>query len=89
MIPPNAKARVLLNPKFGVKVEYRNIVFDTLQYIPPKRVVKSHKPESPPRPIPDNHYFKYGQALVPKLTFTETDTEILEMLADVFLKKYA
>jgi hypothetical protein len=39
--------------------------------------------------VPDEHYYKYGQLLKPKLLFTETDEEVIEMLADIFLKKYA
>jgi hypothetical protein len=89
MIPPNVKVNVLVGAGFGLKLEYRNIVFNTLPYIPPKRTSVKQQKVKVPKAVPDEHYYKYGQALTPKLTFIETDGEILEMLADVFLKKYA
>jgi len=88
MIPPNAKVKVLINAIFGIKLEYRKIVFDTMPYVPPRKKSAKKQSTKTPRAIPDSHYYKYGQSLVPKLLFTETDGEILEMLADVLLKKY-
>jgi transposase len=92
MIPPNAKVNVLLSTRFGVKVEYRTIIFDVCPYVPAKKqtVKKSDvKPPAAPKPVPDEHYYKYGQLLFPKLAFTESQGEILTMLNDIFLRKYA
>lgn len=89
IIPPNAKCRVLTSPKFGLKVEYRNVVFGVSRYIPPKRKPAEPKKQHVSFPQPDNHYFKYGQALYPKLVYDQTDREILKMLEDLFLKKQA
>jgi hypothetical protein len=78
---------VLVSSRFGIKAEYRRIVFDVLPFVPPKRMKK--KPErkkSLPRSVPDDHYFKYGQRLMPKLSFAESDGEIIEMLEDIFLR---
>lgn len=89
MIPPGAKVTVLANPDFGLKIEYRKILFDVLHYIPPKRKPAPKKDPAPPKPVPDSHYFKYGQSLAPKLIFTESDDEIISMLEELFLKKQA
>ena len=89
MIPPNAKVNVLIGANFGVKIEYRKIVFDTLRYIPPKRTAAKKQSELPQKPRPDSRYSMFGQAITPKLVYSENDDEILEMLADIFLKKYA
>lgn len=89
IIPPNAKVTVLANPDFGLKIEYRKILFDVLHYLPPKRKPAPKKDPVPPKSVPDSHYFKYGQSLAPKLLFTESDAEIISMLEEMFLKKQA
>ena len=82
-------AYVLISARLGLKAEYRKIIFDVIPFIPPKGITQKPKTTKPHSQIPDNNYYKYGQLLVPKLSYTETDSEILEMLADIFLKKYA
>lgn len=91
MIPKKAKVKVLVSSEFGIKVEYRNIIFEVSPYIAPKRRVSPKKEphEKRPRSVPDTHYYKYGQSLAPKLDFTDTDSEIISMLTDIFLKKQA
>lgn len=89
MIPPKAKVQVLVSADFGIKLEYRKIVFDVIPYAPPKRRSKPKPDKMPAKPVPDTHYYKYGQKLAPKLLFTETDHEIIAMLEDMFLKKQA
>lgn len=91
LIPPRTKVKVLVSSEFGIRVEYRNIVFDVHTYIPPKRKPIQKKDAEPPkaRPVPDSHYYKYGQALAPKLDFTESYGEIISMLEDLFLQKHA
>ena len=85
-IPSNSRVSVLIGFHFGIKVEYRNFIFDVLPYIPPKRV-KKPKPEAKPRvgkPIPADHYYKGGQLLGGKHIFGESDADILQMLNEVF-----
>lgn len=89
MIPKGAKVNVLVSASFGIKLEYRNIVFHLLPYVPPKKTKLKQETPNVSRTVSDDHYFKYGQALAPKLVFTETQDEILKMLNDIFLKKYA
>jgi hypothetical protein len=88
LIPKGAKVNVLVSSSFGIKAEYRRIVFDVLSYVPPKRMkAKPEREKLLPRPVPDDHYFKYGQRLMPKLSFAESDKEIIEMLEDIFLRR--
>jgi transposase len=87
IVPKGAKVSVLADPKFGIKIEYRKIVFDVLPYVPPRRAKESPKKEkTPPKPVPDTHYFKYGQKFAPKLSFAESNEEIISMLEDIFLR---
>ena len=88
IVPPKTKVNVLVSSEFGIKLEYRNIVFDVNPYIPPKRRPSPKRERQPPKPrtVPDSHYYKYGQALAPKLSFKETDSEIISMLEDIFLQ---
>jgi transposase len=89
IVPKGAKVTVMIDPAFGIKVEYRRIVFDVLPFVPPKRAKAKTEPakKKPSVPVPDTHYFKYGQHLYPKLAFTESNEEIIEMLEDIFLRK--
>lgn len=88
MIPPKAKVQVLISSEFGIKIQYRKIIFDVNPYVPPKRKPKPKQEKKPTKPVPDTHYYKYGQSLVPKLLYTETDQEILSMLEEIFLRKH-
>ena len=88
IIPKGTRIFVLADPTFGIKVGWRNIVFDVLPFIPPKKV-RQNKTKQPyiHKPVPDNHYYKYGQAFAPKLSYTESDAEIIAMLENIFLAK--
>ena len=89
-IPKNAKVYALVCARFGVKIQYRRIVFDAIPYAAPKRAnTKSQSAEhtmKPPRSVPDEHYYKYGQRLFPRLVYDESDREIQGMLEDIFLR---
>ena len=91
IIPRNSKINVLTSPCFGVKAEYRNIVFEVLRFVPPKRKnpVRERKPPSA-KPPADSHCYKYGQQLyIPGLPGEECDKEIITMLENIFLEKIA
>lgn len=89
MIPPNARCKVLTSPKFGIKLQYRGIVFNVLDYVPPKRKPAPEKGPSVPHSIADDHPFKYGQSLAVNQIYGETDSDIFSMLEDIFLRKMA
>ena len=90
-IPPKTYIDILLSPRFGMKAMYKGQTFDVVAYAKPRRK-NNENSKSKPRKVytpPDDHYFKYGHIIWSKLSFTESNQEILEMLEDVFLKKYA
>lgn len=89
-IPPRSRVKVLISSEFGVKAEYRNLVYDVVPYIKPKKklVAKTDGQKNVYSP-PDEHYYRYGQSLWPKLSFDQSNREILEILEEIFYKKYA
>jgi transposase len=90
--PPKAKITVLVSPRFGVKAQYQGAVFDTLPFIkPPKKSTTTPASSSAAAPWkpPDSHYFKYGHSLMPKLSFEDSNLDILLMLNEIFLRKFA
>lgn len=88
-LPAKTKVTVLLNPdlgELGIKVKYKNLLFNVTRFIPPKRKA-SKKPEPKPRKLLSaNHPYRYGQSIYSKLDYTLSDQEIMEMLEDAFLK---
>ncbi|MBP2661168.1 MAG: Integrase core protein [Firmicutes bacterium] len=91
LILPKAKILVLISPAFGVKVQFKQTIFDVLPYINGKSAnkikttIKQREKVSPS----DNHCWKFGQQLKPKLTYEDNDFAILAMLQNIFLSKYA
>lgn len=89
-IPPKAKVTVVISTRLGIKVQFKNSLFDVLPYIKPKKIAQSQlKSSAVPWSPPDSHYFKYGHTLIKKLTFEDTDRDIIAMLESIFLAKYA
>jgi len=92
-LPPKAKVEVLISPKFGVKARFNGAVYDTIRFINQKSSKGSQKPsetkKNKPWIPPDSHYYKYGHKLIKKVTFEDSDRDILKMLEDIFLSKYA
>jgi hypothetical protein len=92
IVPPHAKIGVLLSPSFGIEAEYKGTIFDILPYVPPKRKYEKEKNESEndrPKPLAGQKYKEYAQTLLPHLSFAESREEIMDMLRDIFLRKYA
>ena len=91
-IPAKASINIFVSSITGVRVEYKGIIYETLPFIKPKNtnnadnVPKEHK--STAHTPPDTHYYKYGQSLFKRVTFEETDQQILEMLQEIFLGKF-
>jgi transposase len=93
ILPPKVSVNVLLNPAFGVKVEYRGIVYDVSVCHKPKPATAptAQTVSSGTQPEPDdtpkaNEVYKSRKCCVP---YVETDAEIMEMLLDIFLRKSA
>jgi hypothetical protein len=90
VVPNGARIRVLASPSFGVKAEFRGVVFGALPFVPPRKAKNPAGPPkapSPPKPAPDSSYWKYGQSLFPRLTFEDSDSDITAMLEGIFLGK--
>jgi transposase len=91
LLPPKCKINVLVSPIFGVKAEYRNTVYDAEPFIAAKRSTAESMPAKPhksPLPVPDTHYHKYGKYYAPTIAYTESNEEIMDMLYDIFFKKF-
>lgn len=90
-LPAKTKITVLVSPTFGIKVQFKNTIFDVLPFIKPNKSTEKQPVSKPRKPWtpPDSHYYKYGHTLVKKLVYEESDREILNMLENIFLKKYA
>ncbi len=89
LVPPNAKCQILTSPKFGVKLQYRGIIFNVLNYVPPRRKPSSKKKSFVPHGVAENHPYKHTEFLYTSRIEGETYIEILSMLEDIFLKKMA
>ena len=88
-IPTSTQITVCINSISGVRVEYNNRFYEAIPFIKPKKGVPQRelKPRTYTAPS-DTHYYKYGHVHFPRLTFEESDQEILEMLQEIFLGKY-
>jgi transposase len=87
---PKAKLAVLTSSRIGVKAVYAGVVYDTkaLAERPKKAVASSSKTQSRQqgnkvRPSKD-HPWRQVPNKKPTLSYAETDTEIIEMLNDLF-----
>jgi len=88
-IPTHSQITIFVSSITGVGVEYNGKIYGTVPFIKPKKaspIIQKQRKSTAHTP-PDTHYYKYGQHLFPKLTFEESDREILEMLQDIFLGK--
>lgn len=90
LLPPKAKVCVLVSPYMGIAVEWKQKLYQVLPYIKPAKQALAPLPKqkSTWKP-PDSHYYKYGHTLIKKVTFEDTDKDILAMLETIFLCKYA
>ena len=89
-IPPQTHIRVFISSMSGVRVEYRGRIYETVPFIKPRKSAdNTQKPQkSTAYTPPDKHYYKYGQDLFKRVTFEDSDQEILDMIHKVFLGNY-
>ena len=87
-LPPRGRIEVLVSPHFGLKASCQGNIYDTVPCAMPK-VKKANKPMKGKKIwVPDDlHYYKYGHQLMEKVSFEESDQEILEMLENLFLTR--
>jgi len=88
-IPTRAQITVCISNITGIKVEYKGYLYQTLDFIKPKKIEQAVKKEPRKYIPPKTHYYKQGQHLYPKLGFEESNQEVLEMLNDVFFSSHA
>ena len=85
---PKAKITVLDNPKRGIRAMYRGEVFETIMLEErPKKSAPENKPRKKERVYSKpsaNHPWRKGFKEKPKLYYEETDSEILEILDELF-----
>lgn len=89
-IPKKSKITVIISTSVGIKAEYQGNVYEVINFIKPKRKheIKQNKPKTKYIP-PDDHYFKYGHDKFKKVYFDESYEEVLSVLEEIFLSKYA
>jgi len=89
-IPPQAKINVFVSSISGVRVEYKGKIYETVPFVKPKKVIDTtpKKCESTAHKPADTHYYKYGKELFKRVTFEDSDKDILNMLQEIFLGKY-
>lgn len=88
-VPKKSKITVIISTSAGIKVEYQGSVYDTINYIKPKKSNASKGRSKSKYIPPDDHYFKYGSDKFKKLYFDESYEEVLAILQEIFLRKYA
>lgn len=89
MIPPNAKITVLASPNFGIKVKYKDFVFDTVRFVKPKKATAQPKAEKPRVSKPPAASHPWKNSATHKNPLEECDKEMLAMISQIFKKSYA
>jgi len=89
-LPPRGRIEVLVSPRFGLKAAYQGHIYDTAACAMPK-AKKANKPMKEKKIwVPDDlHDYKYGHQSMAKVSFEESDREIIQMLEELFLSKIA
>jgi transposase len=86
VIPHKGNVKVLISPVFGIRACFAGIAYEVEYFTKlTKTNTKStvrHKKKYIPE---DSHYYKYGHSLIKKVTFEDSDLDILKMLERIFL----
>lgn len=89
-IPKRSKITVIINTSIGIKAQYRGNVYEVINFIKPKKLRETKQQNTKSKYIPpDDHYFKYGHGKFQRANFDESYEEILSVLQEIFLSKYA
>lgn len=89
MIPPNSKITVLASQNFGIKVQYKNFVFDAVRFIKPNKKAAAPPKEKPKASTTPAASHPWRNCSKHKTSVEEYDKEILAMLSQIFLKGFA
>jgi hypothetical protein len=88
VLPQKGNISVLVSPVFGVRACFAGIVYNAVPFIKPAKALAKAVPRLRTKYIPDDsHYYKYGHALIKKVSFEDSDIMILKMLEKVFLQE--
>lgn len=89
-IPKKSKIAVIISTSIGIRAEYQGNVYEVINFIKPKKKYETKQQNSKSKYIPpDDHYFKYGHDKFKKVYFDENYEEVLSVLEEIFLSKYA
>lgn len=89
LIPPNAKITVLASPVFGIKIQYKNLIFDVIRFVKPKKTTPAPKEGKQRIPNVPAASHPWRNCSIHKTPIEEYDKEILAMLSQIFQKGYA
>lgn len=90
ILPAKAKVLVLVSAAFGIKVQYKNVVFPVLPYVSGKKLIPEKTLGQKAKTIPSVDHPWHGlQALKPSISYEDNNQLILSMLESIFLSKYA
>ena len=87
-LPSKAKITVLASPRIGIKASYRQFVFDTVPCVKPKKQAKKKTPPKTETSSKSHGNFIPTDGL-PWQPGLPAYQESLEILREIFLKKYA
>ena len=89
-VPTRTQITVCISNITGIRAQYKGNLFQTVPFIKPKKVKEKSVTKKPNkhRP-PETHYYKGGKDSFPRLSYEESNQEVLEMLQEVFFKQHA
>ncbi len=86
VIPHKGNVKVLISPVFGIRAWFAGIVYEVECFTKPIKAAVKKTARQKKKYIPeDSHYYKYGHSLIKKVTFEDSDLDILKMLERIFL----
>ncbi len=89
-IPKKSKINVIISTSVGIKAEYQGNVYEVINFIKPKKKHETNQESIKSKYTPpDDHYFKYGHDKFKKISFDESYEEVISILEEIFLSKYA
>lgn len=89
-IPKKSKITVIISTSVGIKAEYQGNIYEVINFIKSRKKHETKQKSTKSKYTPsDDHYFKYGHDKFKKVYFDESYEEVLSVLEEIFLSKYA